>query len=223
MKNRNRLFSAATRPSATRPSATRPSATRSSATRSSATRSSATRPSATRPSATRPSATRPSATRSSATRSSATRSSATRSSATRSSATRSSANRPSAPAPAPVPAPVPPRLPQSARRLDAYKVALELYRFCQPFIAKTRRVDERLADQLQKALPSMPQNLCEGRRRTGNDRYHLLTVALGSAEEVRAIFDILLIQGVMTSDEQQHADELADRFCAMVFRLARRI
>jgi hypothetical protein len=37
---------------------------------------------------------------------------------------------------------------------------------------------------MRRSLPSIPHNLCEGLRRIGNDRSHLLTVALGSAEEL---------------------------------------
>jgi four helix bundle protein len=112
------------------------------------------------------------------------------------------------------------RRPLSARNLDAYRVARELNRYCNPFIARTARHDKKLAEQLGKALPSVPQNFSEGMRRTGNDRHHLLTVALGSADEVRSILDNLEDRGIIRPDEARHADHLADRFCAMTYRLA---
>ena len=83
--------------------------------------------------------------------------------------------------------------PLSARRLDAYRVALELVSLLQPVVTRIAREDKDLAAQLRRALPSVPQNLAEAMRRTGRDRAHLLTVALGSADEVRCLVDVALI------------------------------
>ena len=111
------------------------------------------------------------------------------------------------------------RRPTSARRLDAYRVALQLVSFMQPLIARIARHDKDLAHQMRRSLPSIAHNLCEGLRRTGHDRAHLLTVALGSAEELRVGIDIAAAIGILTTDEAQTADQLADRICAMLFRL----
>jgi four helix bundle protein len=58
--------------------------------------------------------------------------------------------------------------------------------------------------------------------RTGKDRAHLLTVALGSCDEVRALLEVAVAFGVLSSEEQQAADGLADRVCAMTYRLRQR-
>lgn len=113
--------------------------------------------------------------------------------------------------------------PTSARRLDIYKVALELVAFVRPFIARIASADPDLARQLKRALPSVPQNIAEGLRRTGRDRAHLLTVALGSTDEVRTIIDVALVNAVLDADEALAADTLADRVCAMAFRLRQRV
>ncbi len=75
------------------------------------------------------------------------------------------------------------RNPISVRRLDAYRVALELLEYVETLLPRIRSKAPAQADQLDRACPSIPQNLGEGMRRTGRDRAHLLTVSLGSAEE----------------------------------------
>jgi four helix bundle protein len=60
-------------------------------------------------------------------------------------------------------------------------------------------------------------------RRTGADRAHLLTVSLGSADEVRASIDVAMVNGLMHQHQAQRADDLADRYCAMVYRLRQRL
>ena len=113
--------------------------------------------------------------------------------------------------------------PLSARRLDAYRVALELVSLLQPVVTRIAREDKDLAAQLRRALPSVPQNLAEAMRRTGRDRAHLLTIALGSADEVRCIVDVALINQHLLPHEAAQAERLADRVCAMLFRLRQRL
>ena len=115
------------------------------------------------------------------------------------------------------------RNPQSARRLDAYTIALELIAYLRPHVERTRKCHKELADQLDRALLSIPNNLCEAMRRTGDDRAHLLTVALGSAEEVRSSVDVALINGLLPPPDAAHAEQLADRFCATTYRLRQRL
>lgn len=116
-----------------------------------------------------------------------------------------------------------PRHPLSARRLDAYRVGLELLTTMRPLTDRIARHDKDLAAQLRRSLPSMVKNLSEAMRRTGGDRPHLLTVSLGSADEVRTGIDIAAAYGILDADEARHADALADRFCAMVYRIRQRL
>jgi four helix bundle protein len=118
-------------------------------------------------------------------------------------------------------APVP-SVPTSARQLDVYRVSLELIAFCRPLCPRLRRFNARLAAQLIESLCSTRQNLAEALRRTGRDRAHLLSIALGSCEEVRALLEAALAFGVLSSAEQQGAEALADRICAMTYRLWQR-
>ena len=109
--------------------------------------------------------------------------------------------------------------PTSARGLDVHRVILELIRVCRPLIERIRRFNRRTGDQFVESLFSTLQNTDEGMRRTGKDRPHLFSVALGSCDEVRSILDGVAAVGVITAAEHQEADELADRVCAMLYRL----
>jgi four helix bundle protein len=115
-----------------------------------------------------------------------------------------------------------PRQPDSARRLDVYRVCLELIAACRPLGGRLGRFNRRLGAQLTESLSSTAQNLAEAMRRTGKDRAHLLTVALGSCDEVRALLEAAVAFGVVSPEEQQAADALADRVCAMTYRLRQR-
>lgn len=113
--------------------------------------------------------------------------------------------------------------PTSARHLDIYRVALRLIACCRPLLAPIRRHNRRTGDQLIESLSSILQNICEGMRRVGKDRAHLLTIALGSCEEVRGILDGAEAFGVITAAEHEAAEELADRVCAMGYRLREKV
>jgi len=115
-----------------------------------------------------------------------------------------------------------PCMPTSARRLDLYQVTLELIALCRPFGPRLKRFNRRLGAQLTESLASTLQNLAEAMRRTGSDRAHLLTVSLGSCEEVRALLEAAVAFGVLSVAEQQQADAVADRVCAMTYRLRQR-
>jgi four helix bundle protein len=114
------------------------------------------------------------------------------------------------------------RQPDSARQLDVYRVTLELIAACQVFRGRLGRFNSRLGAQLTESLSSTAQNLAEAMRRTGKDRAHLLTVALGSCDEVRALLEAAVAFGVISAAEQQRTDVLADRVCAMTYRLRQR-
>lgn len=118
--------------------------------------------------------------------------------------------------------PSPSLQPVSARRLDCYQLALELIRLLGPLRLRLVRQDRDLAMQLRRASASVPLNLAEAMRRTGADRAHLLTVALGSASEVSAVVDVAEALGVATPAEVHSAQLGLDRLSAMLYRLRQR-
>lgn len=79
--------------------------------------------------------------------------------------------------------------------------------------------DRDLERQLKRAASSILLNLAEGLRRTGRDRRHLLSIALGSAAEVRAIIDIAVRWTWIDEALAARLEALADRECAMLYRL----
>jgi four helix bundle protein len=112
--------------------------------------------------------------------------------------------------------------PESKRRLDVYRLTLALITAWQPHQARLARFNRKLGTQLTESLASTLQNLAEAMRRTGKDRAHLLTVALGSCDEVRALLDAAVAFHVLPLPEQQRRGALADRVCAMTYRLRQR-
>ena len=109
--------------------------------------------------------------------------------------------------------------PYSSRGLDVHKVTLQLIADCQQAAEKLGRFNRRLGDQLTESLSSILQNQTEGLRRTGKDRAHLLGVALGSCDEARSLLDQAVAYRQITEEERVQLDGLADRVCAMLFRL----
>jgi four helix bundle protein len=118
--------------------------------------------------------------------------------------------------------PSPSLQPVSVRRLDCYQLALELIRLLGPLRQRLVRQDRDLASQLRRASAAVPLNLAEAMRRTGADRAHLLTVALGSASEVGAIVDVAEALGVVQPSEVRAAQLGLDRLSAMLYRLRQR-
>ena len=118
--------------------------------------------------------------------------------------------------------PSPSLQPVSVRRLDCYQLALALIRLLGPLRERLRRQDRDLATQLRRASASVPLNLAEAMRRTGADRAHLLTVALGSAAEMGAVVDVAEALGVALSTEARAAQQGLDRLSAMLYRLRQR-
>ena len=113
--------------------------------------------------------------------------------------------------------------PDSTRQLDAYAVVLELARAVRPLLGELGRFERDLGSQLKRAVASVALNLAEAQRRTGGDRAHLLTVALGSAAEVKAVLEVGEALGAVPAAATVASLALADRVCAMLYRLRQRI
>ena len=96
------------------------------------------------------------------------------------------------------------------------EVALELIRVVAPLLG---RLDPDLARQVRKSLNSAPANIGEGNRRAGRDRLYHFRVAWGSADETRVHLRSAEAFGYLDSADIEGALELADRVCAMLYRL----
>ena len=101
-------------------------------------------------------------------------------------------------------------------RLDVYRASLELVAMLQ---GQHHHFSRALRDQAQRAAPSIVLNLAEALGRRGKDRAHLLSIALGSAREVRAIVDVALVTGMLDTASRNAIDACGDRVCAMLHRM----
>ena len=88
-----------------------------------------------------------------------------------------------------------------------------------PLIARIAGRDRDLARQLRRALPSIPMNIAEARRRQGRDRSYHYTVAAGSADEVASALAYAKIAGYLERGDCCAAHALIDRELAMLWRL----
>ena len=99
------------------------------------------------------------------------------------------------------------------------EVGLELVRAVRDPLTQLMRVDPKLADDLRRAARSVPQNIAEGSRRIGRDRLHHYRIAAGSADETRTALRVAEALGFLSEDQIQDGIELADRSCALLWRL----
>ena len=103
---------------------------------------------------------------------------------------------------------------------DAYDRSLSLVRCLAPTLEHLSALDPKLADQLRRAVQSIPLNLAEGNRRIGRDRCNRFRIALGSAAEVGSCLDAAVALGYGTESAYAEAQDLTDRVRAMTYRLA---
>lgn len=112
-----------------------------------------------------------------------------------------------------------PAISSSARRLDVYRLALEVVTDAAALATQLGRVERDYAAQLRRAAASILLNLAEALRRSGRDRGHLLSIALGSAAETQALLDVARALGTVSDESWRSLDSKLDRVCAMLHRL----
>ena len=105
--------------------------------------------------------------------------------------------------------------------LRIYSIAIEMVQRLRPLIERIRRQDANLADQLRRAVTSIPLNLHEGAYSQGGNSRARFYTALGSAAEVRACLDVAEALGYLEPVDAGLRDRL-DQIVATLHRLARR-
>jgi four helix bundle protein len=105
------------------------------------------------------------------------------------------------------------------RPFETYDISMELVAAMGPVIAKVKRRDVDLSNQLKRAVTSIPLNLAEGAERRGKDRVQHYRVAAGSAAEVGSAISIALSWEIVTASDVQRVTQLLDRVRALVWRL----
>jgi four helix bundle protein len=105
--------------------------------------------------------------------------------------------------------------------LAIYPVTLDVVRGVQPLIQQIKREDPNLADQLRRAVTSVPLNVSEGSYSQGKNCRARFFNALGSAGEVRACLDVAEAMGYVEAIEGGLRDRL-DHVIATLYRLTLR-
>ena len=104
-------------------------------------------------------------------------------------------------------------------KFEAEELALTVIRTVKPVLERVRRYDPDLARDMKRATTSINSNLGEGNRRVKGDRIHLWEIAAGSAGELKDQLAAVRAWGYVGGPMLDEADTVADRMCAMLFRL----
>ena len=88
-----------------------------------------------------------------------------------------------------------------------------------PVVARIRRCDPDLGEQLRRSLSSIALNLAEGNSSQGGHRIARFSTAAGSNSESRASLRVAVAWGYVPADEIAAGDEVLNRVAAMLHRL----
>jgi four helix bundle protein len=100
-------------------------------------------------------------------------------------------------------------------------LSLQMIEAIQPVVARIRREDKSLADQLVRAATSVSLNIAESAYSDPGNRRARLFTAAGSANEVRAALRVAVAWRYCAGGQVQAALELVDRVIAMLWKLSR--
>lgn len=107
-------------------------------------------------------------------------------------------------------------------KLDAYQFALRFAGICFAILEHLPRGHAELADQLRRAIISVPLNIAEGAgKATDKDRRRFNAIARGSAMECGAVLDLLKLQNLAEPAAIAEAKALCTRVVAMLSKMAR--
>lgn len=108
-----------------------------------------------------------------------------------------------------------------ANRLHVYNVALELHTLCSTLVAALNRI---VRDQLERASLSVVLNVAEaGGRRSRRDKARYYAIARGSATEVAALLDVLVMRRLASPAAVRTGRRLAIRVVQMLTRMDQRL
>ena len=103
-----------------------------------------------------------------------------------------------------------------------YRKSLELVRLVHALVLPTlKRTQPALADQLSRALHSVPLNIAEGSEQRGKRKGNHFSIALGSNREVDACLDLAVALGFLQHEAIVSVYALSDEVQAMLYVLSR--
>ncbi len=100
-----------------------------------------------------------------------------------------------------------------------YALAIQMVSEMAPVADAIRRRNRDLADQMERALTSVPLNVAEGAESAGKLRVARFRTALGSANEIMACCDVGAALGYVTVTEEQW--DLVEHVRATLINLVR--
>jgi len=107
-------------------------------------------------------------------------------------------------------------------RLDAYRVALDLFRGVEEIVLDFPRGHADLKDQLRRATAASVRNIAEGSNRAHpRDKAARFITARGECGEAAASLEMAEIAGIVAVDRSRDLRQLADRIAAMLTGLIR--
>jgi four helix bundle protein len=100
------------------------------------------------------------------------------------------------------------------------ELAIQGIEVLRPTVARIRRYDRDLGEQLRRALSSVVLNIAEGNGSQGGHRVARFSTAAGSNGEARAGLRVAVAWGYVPASEVEAGDQLLDRVAAMLHRLS---
>jgi four helix bundle protein len=101
-------------------------------------------------------------------------------------------------------------------------IAIEAIETLAPVVARIRRHDRDLGEQLRTALSSVVLNMAEGNGSQGGNRGARFSTAAGFNAESRAALRVAVAWGYLQARDIEAGDALLDRIAAMLHRLGAR-
>jgi four helix bundle protein len=112
--------------------------------------------------------------------------------------------------------------PRSPHRFIVLELALRAIEVLRPVVAKIRRCDRDLGEQLRTALSAVVLHVAEGNGSSGGNRVLRFSTALGSGDEARATLRAAVAWGHVQTSEIEEGDRLLDRIGGALYKLGAR-
>src|SRR5688500_45327 len=106
--------------------------------------------------------------------------------------------------------------------LQVAELSFEMIALVRPVVARVRRHDRSLADQLVRAASSVALNIAEADASDAGNQRARFSTAAGSASEVRAALRVAVAWGYVAPSGAEAGAALLNRIVPMLWKLARK-